>query len=78
MIDFIEPKGKSYSVVSKYKVDCGEEQMTWLSTNYYSRPMGKGKITSKSSVKQIRVPQTDTIARAELLFVCRWSELFSQ
>ena len=78
LIDFLEPKEKSYSVVSNYKVDCGEEQITWLSTNYYSQPMGKGKITSKSSVKQIRVPQTDTIVRAELLFVCRWSELFSQ
>jgi hypothetical protein len=78
LIDFLDPKGKSYSVVSKYKVDCGEEQITWLRTDYYSQPMGKGKITSRSSVKQIRVPQTDTIARAELLFVCRWSELFSQ
>ena len=78
MIDFLEPGGKNYSVVSKYKVDCGEEQMTWLSTNYYSQPMGEGKITSKSTVKQIRIPQTDTIARVELSFVCRWSELFNQ
>ena len=33
--------------------------------------MGKGEITSTSTVKQIR-PQTDTLARAELLFVCNW------
>ena len=78
LIDFLEPKGKSYSVISKYKVDCGEEQITWLGTNYYSQPMGKGKITSKSTVEQIRLPLTDTIARTELLFVCRWSELFSE
>ena len=71
LIDFLEPKQKSNSVVSKFKVDCGEEQMSWLSTTFYSQPMGKGEITSKSTIKQIRIPQTDAIARAELLFVCR-------
>ena len=77
LIDFLEPKQKSYSVVSKFKVDCGEEQMSWLSMTYFSQPMGKGEIVSKSTVKQIRLPQTDTIARAELLFVCNWSTLSS-
>ena len=71
LIDFLKTKQKSYSVVSKFKVDCGEEQMSWLSTTFYSQPMGKGEITSKSTIKQIRLPQTDEIARAELLFVCR-------
>ena len=71
LIDFLKTKQKSYSVVSKFKVDCGEEQMSWLSTTYFSLPMGKGEITSKSTVKQIRLPQTDGIARAELVFVCR-------
>ena len=77
LIDFLEPKQNGYSVVSKFKVDCGEEQMSWLSTTYFSQPMGKGEIVSKSTVKQIRLPQTDTIARAELLFVCNWSTLSS-
>ena len=77
LIDFLEPKQKSYSVISKFKVDCGEEQMSWLSTTYYNQEMGKGEITSISTIKQIRLPQTDTIARAELLFVCNWSTLFS-
>ena len=71
LIDFLEPKQKSYSAVSKYKVDCGEEQMSWLSMTFYSQPMGQGKINSKSTVKQIRLPQTDVFARAELLFVCK-------
>ena len=71
LIDFLESNKNSYSVVSKFKVDCGEEQMSWLSTTYFSQPMGKGEIISKSTVKQIRLPQTDTIARAELFFVCR-------
>ena len=78
LIDFLEPKQKGYSVVSKFKVDCGEEQMSWLSTTYFSQQMGKGEITSTSTVKQIRLPQTDTLARAELLFVCNWSALSSQ
>ena len=77
LIDFLEPKQKGYSVVSKFKVDCGEEQMSWLSTTYFSQQMGKGEITSTSTVKQIRLPQTDTLARAELLFVCNWSALSS-
>ncbi len=51
--------------------------MSWLSTTYFSQQMGKGEIVSKSTVKQIRLPQTDTIARAELLFVCNWSTLSS-
>ena len=71
LIDFFKPNKESYSAVSKYKVDCGEEQISWLSTTYYSQPMGKGKIISKSTVNQIRLPQTEPIARAELLFVCR-------
>ena len=71
LIDFLEPNKNSYSVVSKFKVDCGEEQMSWLSTTYFSQPMGKGEITAKSTVKQIRLPQTDNLARAEFLFVCR-------
>ena len=70
LIDFLKPKQKRFSVVSKFKVDCGEEQMSWLSTTYYSQPMGKGEVVSKSTIKQIRLPQTDAIARAELLFVC--------
>ena len=44
LIDFLKTKQKSYSVVSKFKVDCGEEQMSWLSTTFYSQPMGKGKL----------------------------------
>ena len=71
LIDFLEPKQKRFSVVSKFKVDCREEQMSWLSTTYYNQPMGKGEIISKSTIKQIRLPQTDTVARAELLFVCK-------
>ena len=71
LIDFLAPKQKSYSVVSKFKVDCGEEQMSWLSTTFYSQPMGTGEIVSKSTIRQIRLPQTDGIARAELVFVCR-------
>ena len=70
LIDFLKPKWESYSVISKYKVDCGEEQMTWLSTTYHSRPMGEGKIVIESAVQQIRFPQLDRIARDELLFVC--------
>ena len=70
LIDFLKTKQKSYSVVSKFKVDCGEEQMSWLSTTFYSQPMGKGEIVSKSTIRQIRLPQTDGIARAELVFVC--------
>ena len=78
LIDFLKTKQKGYSVVSKFKVDCGEEQMSWLSTTYFSQQMGKGEIVSKSTVKQIRLPQTDSLARAELLFVCNWSTLSSQ
>ena len=35
--------------------------MSWLSTTYFSQPMGKGEITSKSTIKQIRLPQTDEL-----------------
>ena len=77
LIDFFKPKRESFSAISKYRVDCGEEQISWLSTNYFGQPMGKGQITSTSTVKQIRNPQTDAIARAELLFVCRRSKLLN-
>ena len=73
LVDFLESEQKRFSVVSKFKFDCGEEQMSWLSTNYYNQPIGKGEITSKSTIKQIRLPQTDAVARAELLFLCKLS-----
>ena len=41
--------------------------MSWLSTTYFSQQMGKGEITSTSTIKQIRLPQTDTIARAAII-----------
>ena len=78
LIDFLKPKRESFSVVSKYKIDCGEEQITWLSTTYYDQSMGNGKITFKSSVKQIRLPQTDLLARTELLFICEYDNSNSQ
>ena len=78
LIDFLKPKKDSFSVVSSYKVDCGEEQMTWLSTTYYTQPMGEGEIISKPTVQQIRFPQLDTNARKELVFVCKFAKLSIQ
>ena len=38
--------GASYSSIGKWKVDCSNEKVVWLSLSSYSKSMGEGKITS--------------------------------
>ena len=48
LVDLLEPirgnSGDSYSNISKWKVDCGEEKETSVSITFYSQSMGKGRI----------------------------------
>ena len=38
--------GEPYSSIGKWKVDCLNEKVVWLSLSSYSNSMGKGKVTS--------------------------------
>ena len=38
--------GASYSSIGKWKVDCRNEKVVWLSLSSHSESMGKGKVTS--------------------------------
>ena len=38
--------GGSYSSIGKWKVDCLNEKVVWLSLSSYSKSMGEGKVTS--------------------------------
>jgi hypothetical protein len=38
--------GGPYSSIGKWKVDCLNEKVVWLSLSSYSNSMGKGKVTS--------------------------------
>ena len=43
LIDSLEPALGANSAISKYKVDCGKEKVTYLTDTYYSQSMGKEK-----------------------------------
>ena len=67
------------SNVSEYKVDCTDEQQTWLSYAYFSESMGKGKkITSLvpvwnhygATLNEIRSLTPDSIEYRLMRVVC--------
>ncbi len=61
LVNFIEPFEGNSSAISKYKVDCADENQTWLTLTTYSQPMGKGIINSKTSPNETIYPKPKTI-----------------
>ena len=61
LVDLIEPFKSDYSVISRYAVDCKNENQKWLSLTTFSKGMGKGDINNQSSPNEIIFSQSNTI-----------------
>ena len=72
LVDFIEPFKSDYSAISRYAVDCKNENQKWLSLTTYSKGMGKGDINNQSSPNEIIFPQSNTIYFFIIKNVCNY------
>ena len=61
LVDFIEPFKGDYSAISRYAVDCKNENQKWLSLTTFSESMGKGDINRQSKPNRVIFPQSNTI-----------------
>ena len=61
LVDFIEPFKDDYSAISKYAVDCKNENQKWLSLTTFSKGIGKGDINNQSNPNETIFPQSKTI-----------------
>ena len=72
LVDFIEPFKDDYSAISRYAVDCNNENQKWLSLTTFSKGMGKGDINNQSNPNEIIFPQSKTIYFFIIKNVCNY------
>ena len=72
LVDFIEPFKNDHSAISRYAVDCKNENQKWLSLTTFSKGMGKGDINNQSSPNEIIFPQSNTIYFFIIKNVCNY------
>ena len=71
--DYLEPLTTgANSAISKFKVDCGEEKVTWLTSTHYSQSMGKGKILRVSSPNTVEYPKPKLVGYIVMQSVCEY------
>tara|TARA_A100001011_G_scaffold177111_1_gene185801 strand:+ start:103 stop:474 length:372 start_codon:yes stop_codon:yes gene_type:complete len=70
LVDLPKLKIGDHSLISRWKVDCGEEKQTILSHTYYSQAMGKGRITFDDTFNKINYPKPNTVGHTTMKFVC--------
>ena len=63
------------SSISRFTVDCLSEKLTWKSSIYYSKAMGKGKIIKKRKSKKTLYPRPGTIEFITMKFACSYKQL---
>ena len=72
--DLLEPFGNSLgnsnSVISKYKVDCGEEKVTALAITFYSESMGNGRIVREETPNFSSYPKPNSVGYRFIKFIC--------
>ena len=72
LFDFIEPFKDDYSAISKYAVDCKNENQKWLSLTTFSKGMGKGEFNNQSNPNEIIFPQSNTVYFFIIKNVCNY------
>jgi len=71
LIDYLEPTNiGTFSTVNKYKTDCIEEKVTWLSFTGFSLSMGRGKIITQDNTPEIEYPKPNTSGYSLMKFAC--------
>ena len=61
LVDFIEPFKGDYSAISRYAIDCKNENQKWLSVTTFSKGMGKGDVNNQSNPNRVIFPRSNTI-----------------
>ena len=74
LVDFIEPFKGDYSAISRYSVDCKNENQKWLSLTTFSKGMGEGNINTQSSPNDVIFPQSNTIYFFIIKNVCNYKK----
>ena len=72
LVDFIKPYRDDYSAISRYAVNCKDENQKWLSLTTFSKSMGKGDITNQSNPNEVIFPQSNTIYFFIIKNVCNY------
>ena len=64
-----------YSSVSEFNVDCVSEKITWLSSAYFSKSMGMGKIIKEGTFNRTLYPRPDSAEFEMMKFACNFRQL---
>ena len=72
LVDFIEPFRGDYSAISRYAIDCKNENQKWLSLTTFSKSMGTGEINNQSNPNRVIFPQSNTIYFFIIKNVCNY------
>ena len=76
LFDYIQPSPIGVnSSVSEFTVDCISETITWLSSRYFDKPMGKGKVIKEGTFNRRLFPRPDTVDYVTMKFVCNYRQL---
>ena len=76
LFDYLGPSQNGVdSTISKFKVDCLYEKLTWISSVYYSQPMGEGKIIKEGTFNKVQYPRPNTVEYITMKFACNSKKL---
>ena len=64
-------EGVSYSYIAKHKLDCKQGKVIILSTTFYSKKMGKGRITDESNAPYTTYPKPGSVGYMNMKPVCK-------
>ncbi len=76
LFDYVQPSPIGVnSSVSEFTVDCIGEKITWISSRYYTKGMGKGKVIKEGKFNRRMYPRPDTVDYITMKFVCNYKQL---
>ena len=71
LADYSTPtRAGANSAISKWKVDCVAEKLTWLNATFYSQSMGKGRILKEGTPNHSFYPKPGTAFYDVMKFSC--------
>jgi hypothetical protein len=76
LFDYLNPSPIGvHSSISKFTVDCVVEKLTWISSSYFSQPMGKGSIIKEKTSNKTLYPRPNTVEYETMKFACEYKKL---
>ncbi len=76
LFDYFEPSPIGvHSSISKFKVDCIGEKITWISSTYFSEPKGKGEILKEKTSNKVLYVRPGAGEYVTMKFVCNYKQM---